>query len=227
VAGPGDLGPLAEAYENGDALTQRFVIRIMGSLEDQGASVWLMLLAATAREDFLDHQLLQEGVNRLQKLQRASVQPELVKQTTAHFGTRYPDSREFLTALQKAAAQEEGNYLPMVEALRAWAKGAFESFLLDALTLVGEGKLARYSALVSDTAQATEARLAHLGALVDQVAEALAFRVDCSLLDKEELLPVLTPLLLSRAGGDGFITAFLRHLPVTEQGLLDELLKDI
>ena len=54
MAGPEDLAALAEAYQNGDALTQRLVIRIMGSLEDPGASVWLMLLAATAREDFLD-----------------------------------------------------------------------------------------------------------------------------------------------------------------------------
>jgi hypothetical protein len=225
-AGSQDLGALVEAYHNGDPLTQRLVIRIMGSMPEPGACSFLKALAEGAREDFLDHQSLMEGLNRLHTLQRASVQPELLRQTAARFVGRYPETKETIASLQRAAAQEEGNLIPPLEDLRPWARGVYETYLLDALTLVGEGKVARYSAMLSDASQSTETRLGQLVTLVDQVAEALAFKVDCGEMAREEILPIFTPILRSRAGSDGFVTAFLRLVPVTEKALLDELLQD-
>ncbi len=226
MAGAQDLGAIVEAYHNGDALTQKLVIRLMGALEEPAATGFLKALAESAREDFLDHQLLMEGLNRLHVLQRASVQPELIRQAVAHFGARYPDTQGTLASLQRIAAQEEGNIIPSLEDLRPWAKGVHETFLLDALTLTGEGKVARYTAMLSDTTQATEARLGQLVTLVDQVSEALAFKVDSGEITREDILPVFAPILRSRAGGDGFVISFLRLLPVTQTDLLDELLKD-
>ncbi len=226
TAGAQDLGAIVEAYHNGDPLTQRLVIRVMGSLPEAGATAFLKAVADSAREDFLDHQLLQAGLNRLQTLQRASILPELLRQTVAHFSVRHPETQELLASLQRAAAQEEPDIVGAVEELRPWVAGAYETFLSDALTLIGEGKVARYSAMVSDAAQGVEARLAFLTALVDQVAEALAFKVDCGEIAREEIIPIFAPIMRSRAGGDGFVTAFLRLLPVSETALLGELLKD-
>lgn len=226
MAGPQDLGAIVEAYHNGDPLTQRLAIRIMGSLSEPGATAFLKAVAESAREDFLDHQGLQEGLNRLQTLQRASVVPELVRQTVAYFASRHPETQELLEALQRAATQEEADLLSAAEDLRPWAGGAYGTFLTDALVLMGEGKLARYSAMVSDASQTTEARLGSLVTQVDQVSEALAFMVDCGQVTREEILPLFAPILRSRAGGEGFVTAFLRLLPVEETALLDELLKD-
>jgi CheY-like chemotaxis protein len=226
VATSQDLGAIVEAYHAGDPLTQRLAIRIMGSLPDAGAVAFLKAVAESAREDFLDHQKLLAGLNRLQTLQRASVLPELLRQTQAHFAIRHPETRELLAALQRGATQEEPDFLARVDDLRPWIGGVYETFLADALTLIGEGKVARYSATVSDAAQSAEARLAFLVNLVDQVTEALAFKVDCGEVSLAEVLPLFAPILLSRAGGDGFVFAFLRLLPVTETGILAELLKD-
>ncbi|NTV73092.1 MAG: HEAT repeat domain-containing protein [Holophaga sp.] len=226
TAGAQDLGAIVEAYHNGDPLTQRLAIRVMGSLPEAGATAFLKAVAESAREDFLDHQLLLAGLNRLQTLQRASVLPELLRQTLAHFSSRHPETKELLAGLQRAAAQEEPDILGAVEDLRPWVGGVYETFLTDALALMGEGKVARYSAMVSDAAQSVEARLGFLTTLVDQVAEALAFKVDCGEITREEILPIFAPILRSRAGGDGFVTAFLRLLPVSETALLAELLKD-
>lgn len=221
-----DLPSILEAYRNGDALTQRLTVRILGSMEGPGASASLRELAEGAREDFLDHQRLQESLNRLVTQPRASVLPELVRQVSAHFPARHPGSEETVAELQKAATQEGANLTHPVEELRASARGVHESFLLEALLLAAEGKVARYSALLESTTQTTEKRLAELASLVDQVSEALAYRVDCGEIDRAELLPIFTPILLSRAGGDGFVTAFLRLLPADSQEVLDELLKD-
>lgn len=225
IAGPQDLGSIIEAYHNGDALTQRLVLRIVGGMPGDQANDFLKTLAANAQEEYLDHQKLMESLNRLQVLQRASVLPELVRQAATHFQETYPGAGEAAATLQRTATQEEPNLLPPLEDLRPWAKGVFETFLLDALTLVAEGKVARYSAIVSDAAKATEARIAQLSALLDQAAEAMAFRVDAGRMDRDEVLPVLVPVLRSRAGGDGLVTALLRLLP-TDSPVLDELLQD-
>lgn len=226
AAGAQDLGAVAEAYHGGDALVQRLAIRIMGSMEDPSAAEFLKALAQSIREDFLDHQRLQEALNRVQTLQRASVLPELIRQAAAHFPQRYPDTAEVVAEIQKAASQEGGNVARHAEDLRPWAKGVHETFLVDALTLVAEGKVARYSALIEGTAQTTEAQLARLSSLVDQVSEALAYKVDGGEIAREDLLPILKPILLARAGGEGFVYAFLRLLPVDAADVLDELLKD-
>ncbi|BDU75241.1 HEAT repeat domain-containing protein [Mesoterricola sediminis] len=225
LAGPQDLGAIIGAYHGGDALTQRLVIRLVGGIPGEQASDFLKSLAVHAREEYLDHKLLMEGLNRLQTLQRGSVLPELVRQTVAHFGATYPATGDGLAELQRAAGQEEPNLLPALEDLRPWAKGAYETFLLDALALMGEGKVARYTAAVSDAAHATEEKLGRLTSLLDQAAEALAFRVETGRMDREEVLPVLVPVLRSRAGGDGLLTALLRLVPV-DAPVLDELLKD-
>jgi len=91
---------------------------------------------------------------------------------------------------------------------------------------VAEGKVARYSAMVSEASEGIDARLIALTQRCDEVAEALAYKVDKAELAWAGVLPVFATVLRSHAGGDGFIHAFLRLLPATETVLLDELLLD-
>jgi hypothetical protein len=226
VATPQDLPAILDAYAAGDALSQRLVIRLLGSLEDPGAAEFLKSLAQEAREDFLDQQHLQECLMRLHPLQRGSMLPELVRQAMARFAPRDPGASEALSEIQKTAGQEGSNAPARVEDLRPLARGAFETFLVDALQLLVEGKIARFSALLEGTTQSAESQLAMLSSRVDQVSEALAYKVDCLEISRDELLPLFTPILLSRAGGEGFVFAFLRLLPADAADVLGELLKD-
>ena len=218
-----DLPDLEEAFRGGDALTQKLALRLLGTLPYEGTTYFLLKLAGTTRQDFLDHQQLLEQLNRLHTLPRASTQPELVKQTALALGARAP--RE-AAALQNATAREGGDALGALEALRPLAQGVYEIFLMDALTLVVEGKVARYSAMLTETSTTAEARLGELSLLCDQVAEALARKVDRGETTLEQVLPVFRETLRSRAGGDGFIYAYLRLLPATSTEVLDELLAD-
>ena len=223
VAGSDDVPAILEAFRNGDALTQRLVLRTLGGLPFPMGLAFLLDLTERTRLDFLDHTRLQEQLNRLQTLPRASIQPELVRQVAARFEAKAPEA---VSSLQQAATREGGNPLPALERLRPEAQGAFETFLLDALVLVAEGKVARYSAMITETVETTDAQLAHLLTQGDQLAEILAQKVDAGELPLDQVLPVFAEVLNSHAGGPGFIFAFLRHLPAGETAILDSLRQD-
>ena len=217
-----DIPALTAAHRDGDPLTQRLALRVLGGMPHPPALEFLLELADRTRRDVLDNQMLMGQLNRLHTLPRASTLPELVRQA-AVFEPRAPAA---VAGLRQAVASEAGQPAVALEALRIEAQGVFEAFLLDALDLVTEGKVARYSAMISEASQTTEARLAQLALQCDQVTEALAFSVDSGALALDRVLPPFTAILRARAGGEGFIFAFLRLLPAGETGILGELLAD-
>jgi HEAT repeat protein len=223
MVGEQDLPALTEAYQDGDPLSQRLALRVIGELSSAQATDFLLALAEQIRQDLLDHRLLLEQINRMQTLPRASSLPELVRQAVAQFGEQAPDT---VARLQQAAGHDEGETALALEDLQSLARGVYQHFILDALTLVTEGKVARYSGMISEAAQSTGERLNQLVQQGDQVAECLTAKVDAGELQPERVLPLFTTILRSHVGGDGFIHAFLRLLPVSETALLDELLAD-
>ena len=223
MAGAEEVAALVESYQEGDPVVQRLALRAVGSLAFPETVSFLLDLMEQARQDFVAHRLLQEQLNRLHTLPRASTQPELIRQVAAQFE---PVAPRAVADLQQAANREGGDLLAPLEVLRGESRGVFQAFLLDALALVAEGKVARYSAMISEAGDAIDGKLQQLSTRCDEVAEALAFKVDKGELAWPELLPVFASTLRSRAGGDGFIHAFLRLLPATETALLDELLQD-
>jgi hypothetical protein len=223
LSGPEDLPAIFAAHRDGDPLTQSLALRLLGSLEYPDTVPFLMDLAERSRLDFLDHQQLLEQLNRLHTLPRASTLPELVRQASARFAAKAPEA---VALLQQAITHEEERAAPALDALRPQAQGVLETFLLDAMALVTEGKVARYSAMLTEASASTEARLGQLLAQSDQVCEVLAAKADAGAVPLAQLLPLFTALLRARAGGDGFIQAYLRLLPPDRTDLLEELLAD-
>jgi hypothetical protein len=223
VATEAQVPALGDAFRDGDPVTQQLALRVLGSLPFEAAGEFLLAQADQLRQDLLEQQTLVEELRRLQSLPRPSVLPELLRRATERFA---PRDAPAVAALKQAAGQEEGGAQPALEALRACASGSYEGFLLDALTLATEGKVARYSSLLAEAAPQADARLAHLAALCDQACEALAYKVDTGTLDLDRALPRLSAVLLARVGGEGVIHACLRHLPASATALLDELLAD-
>lgn len=223
IATEADVAALAQVHRDGDPLAQRLALRVLGGLPYPAAREFLADLAGRILEEHQDQVALQALLTRLQALPRPSVLPDLIHHAAARFGARAPEA---LAALQQAATPEGGQAGAALEALRGQAQGAFERFLLEALGLVTEGKVARFAALLSEAASATEGRLARLASQCDQVTESLAALVERGQFPLDRFLALGTGLLRARAGGEDFLNAFLRLLPATEAGLRDELLAD-
>lgn len=223
IATEADLDALIAVHRDGPPATRRLALRVLAGLPCPAAREYLAGLAEQTRVEYLDQQALRELLGRLQTLPRPSVLPELLRQAGERFAARAPDA---LAALQQAATQEEAKAGPALDALAGQAQDAFEQFLVEALTLLTEGKAARYAAMVAEAAKAVESASTQLVGQCDQVMEALAALVDRGAFPLERFLALGAGLCRARAGGEDFLNAYLRLLPASEAGLRDELLAD-
>ena len=222
-AGPEDLPALVEAHRNGDALTQRLAIRIIASLRAPEATHYLLEALDQTRQEFVELQQVMEIQRRTMKMGRGSAKPEFLRLVSERFEARVPEASECLDRAKALEGAEVGSEL---EPLRAVTQGLCDRFLVECLTLLLEGKVARYSAYQSEIADAAETRSPELVTLCDQAAEALAYRVDLGLVPFAEVSDAFLETFRVRLGGDGFVQAFLNLLPAEETQVLDELLLD-
>ena len=222
-AGPDDLEDLVGAHRHGDAFTQRLAMRLLASLRSPGATGYLLEVLVRACQESAELQQVADIQRRTQSLGRGSAKPEFMNLVEERFAGRVPEAR---ACLERATALEGAEAGPELEPLRAAGQGLLDRFLVECLTLLLEGKVARHSAYHSEIAESAERRLPELSILCDQAAEALAHRVDLGLVPFADVCPAFLQAFRARLGGDGFIQAFLRLLPATETGILDELLLD-
>ena len=222
-AGPEDLAALVEAHRHGDALSQRLAMRIIASLRAPEATEYLLETLAQTRQEFVDLQQVMEIQRRTLTMGRGSAKPEILRLVLERFKSRIPETSD---CLERASALEGAEAGSELDPLRAVIQGLYERFLVESLTLLLEGKVARYSAYQSEIGDAAEKRSPELTSLCDQAAEALAYRVDLGLITFSEVKGAFLEALRVRVGGDGFVQAFLRLLPPEETQVLDELLID-
>jgi HEAT repeat protein len=215
------LSSLIDAHRHGDEVTQRLALRVISSVRDPAAEAYLLEILRSSREEFLDLQQLGEVLRRMQPVARGNQKQELIHLVGERFRARVSHSAEYLDKVGAVEGVELGAEL---DAFKNVAQGACDKFLLEALALVVEGKYARYAAYFSETSETVESRSTLLTALCDEVAEALVYRADQKISSFGEMLPVFHQVLWARLGGEGFIQAFLSHLPATETTILDELL---
>lgn len=222
-AGPEDLAALEDAHRHGDAVTQRLAMRIIASLRAPEATHYLLATLDQTRQEFVDLQQVMEIQRRTLTMGRGSAKPEILRLVMERFKSRIPEASD---CLERANALEGAEAASELEPLRASVQGLFDRFLMESLTLLLEGKVARYSAYQSEISDAAEKRSPELISLCDQAAEALAYRVDLGLVPFSEVRGALLEAFRVRIGGDGFIQAFLRLLPPEDTQVLDELLID-
>lgn len=219
----GDLPALEEAHRRGDAFTQRLATRIIASLRAPEATDYLLETLEQARLEWVDLQQVSELQRRTQNMGRSNAKPEFLRLVQERFEARVPEVSEYL---ERANALEGGEAAPELEPLRTAVQGLYDRFILENLTLLLEGKVARYSAYQSEIAEFMETRSPELIRLCDQVSEALAYRIELGLVPFPEVCPAFLETFRARLGSDGFVQAFLKLLPAGEIGILEELLAD-
>jgi hypothetical protein len=220
-----DLPALIEAHRNSDELVSRLALRLLAGIPGPEATGFLTELVDRCTEELLDNQGLLDILRKTHALQRGAAREEFCRLIVARFAPRIPEGvNALVAALEKPA--EEQDPPALLEPFQAEMHGFTETFLIEALGMLLESKVARYSAFQSESSDAAEARQERLSGTLDQAAEALARRVDVGLATTGEVLPNLAEPFRLRLGGDAFIYAFLRLIPPTEGALLDEILAE-
>lgn len=221
LAGEEDFPAIRDAFLVGDEVAQRLALRILGGVPGEGVTAFLAGLLDHARRELLDAQELQALLRRTESVPRASARETFLALVVERFRERVPQEAQDLRHL---AVQENLDPVALLEPFRA--EGSTETFLLEALGLLLESKVARYSAFHSETLAANEGRLVQLTDRIEQVSERLAYRVDLGLAQPGEVLRVLTEVFHDRLGGDAFLFAFLRLVPPADASILEAVLAE-
>lgn len=221
MAGEDDFPALRDAFLAGDEVAQRLALRLIGGLPGAAATTFLAGLLDHTRRELLDAQELQALLRRTETVARAAARETFIRLVAQRFQNRAPEEA---AALKDLPIREDQDFAALLEPFHG--EGATEAFLLEALGLLLESKVARYTAFHSETQATNEARLGHLADRLEQTSERLAYRVDLGLAQPQEVLPTLAEAFRDRLGSDGFLFAFLRLVPAADVAILDEVLSE-
>ncbi len=216
---------LAETHREGDELTQRLCLRIITGIPDASATRFLLDLTEQMNREMLDNLSLIDTLRKTANLPRAMARDEFLKLVLAHFTPRCPEATERLSQAMHRPV-EEINANVLITPLRNLASGFNEAFLLDALEMLVEGKVARFTAYHSENQETAEIRQAKLQTTLEQVGEALVLRALQGITPLDEAFEALSEPFRNRLGGDAFAMAFLNLISSKNETLLDEILLD-
>ena len=223
TAEPRDLPALLEAMEGADPLAYSLLLRAVAELPEGTSGAALLVLFQETLHTLEDLECLDALTHRVQVGARTAARTELAQALATRMETRAADA---VAALQQALADgEEGNPLPFLDHLHDLAKGPYERFLTESLTILVEGKIARFSAMVTEAQDMVAKRRIILGNTLNHVSDCLVRQVKTGYLTNDQVLPILQGAFERYAQSEGLDHAFCSLIPAARKESLDQVLK--
>lgn len=221
LAEPGDLATLWEALEGADALAFRLLLRAVAELPGTEAGPRLLKLFQETLRILEDLEALENLTNRLQVGARTAARADLAVALAKRMGSAFAAD---VQAMQQAlSAGETGNPLPHIERLKEAAGGPYERFVTEALGVLVEGKVARFSAMVTEAQDTAAKQQLIQGVTLNQVCECLARQTLAGSLPAAQVVPILQDAFDRFSHSEGLDHAFCLLVPATEEASLSRI----
>lgn len=222
-ATPGDLPALWEASTGADPLAFRLLLRAMTELPGDGSITPLIDLFQVTLCTLEDLEALELLTQKVQAGARTTARSELAQALATRMGDGNQEAvQALLSSLEEG---EAGHPLPPLDRLKEQARGPFEQFLTESLIVLVEGKVARFSAMVTEAQDTASKRQAILGATLDQICEGLARQVAAGYLPGDQVLPILQDAFGRYARSEGLDHTFCRLVPAANEAALEGVLR--
>ena len=205
LASPADLPALVQAYQGGDPLASRLALRILSGLPGGGAGAFLTQLFHQLVQHLEEQEALETLITRIQPLQRVQAREELAQVYAARLKDRCAGES---AALVQALSDESANPVAVLDRMAPHVQGDYEAFLAESVQVLVEGKVARFSALLTDRLEQAQKQQTLLSTNLDLVAQALHRQVRAGHLPQVEAMAVLVPGLPRFPRQDGVALAF-------------------
>jgi hypothetical protein len=205
MAGPGDLPALVEAYQAGDPLSARLALRVIAGLPGGAAGQFLLRLFAQLQKHLQDYLDLEDLITRVQPLQRTQAREVLAQVYTTRLRDRCPGEA---SALLQALVDESASPAQVLDQMAPHVDGHFEAFLAEAVQVLVEGKVARFTALLTERLDDSHKQQARLATDLDLVAMGIHRQVKAGHLTAPEALAALAVAMKRFGHQDGIAFAF-------------------
>jgi hypothetical protein len=223
VAEGSDFPILLEALIDADPLAFRLLLRALTELPSNDTGPALLGLFQETLRTLQDLGSLESLTHQLQTGARTAAKVELVEALVNRMGGPHP---ELVEALQQDLTESEVSMpLPCLDALRDLAKGPYEPFLAEALAVLLEGKVARFSAMVTEAQETAVRRRITLGTTLDLICDGLTHQVLKGALPSSQVVPALQEAFDHFPHSEGLDQAFCRLAPATDEAALGHILK--
>jgi hypothetical protein len=206
TAEPGDLTALREALEGADPLAFGLLLRAMAELPGGAAGSALVEQFQDTVHTLEELECLDGLTHRVQIGARAAARAELAQALASRMEARAAGA---VQSLQRSLdAGEAGNPLPFLDQLHQLAKGPYERFLTESLTILVEGKIARFSAMVTEAQDMVTKRRPLLGHRLNQVCDGLVRQVRTGCIANDQVLPILQEVFERYPQSEGLDRAY-------------------
>ncbi|HEY3400890.1 MAG TPA: HEAT repeat domain-containing protein [Geothrix sp.] len=222
TAEPDDFPALWEAMDGADPLAFRLLLRAVAELPGQGPNPSLVGRFQETIHTLEDLEALEALTHRLQTVARNAAKAELAQAILVRMEPKAPEAAGALR--QALEAGEAGQPAAPLEHLRASSRGPYERFLTEALTVLLEGKVARFNAMVTEAQDTAAKQQASQGIALNQICDALVRRVVMGHLPAAEILPILQEALAHFTHSEGLDYAFCRLVPASDEAGLARIL---
>jgi hypothetical protein len=223
VASPQDIPAIIGAFQDGDKLAKRMLLRIIPCIPCEETENFLAIILKKSAVDLADGRSLLETIGRFAGLARPSVKQECQAMVTDLFKDK---ARDVVGELNAALSQTDAETAHLFEALEEFADSSTSTFALEALRLLVEGKLARFSVFLSERSEEVEKSLEDVEIVLDCAADALARLVREGGAKTEDTLPHFRSVFNMHLGGNVFLDSYIELISHEDTEILDELLAD-
>jgi len=223
MAGPEHLDTLWEVFADADPLTYRLLLRCVSELPGGQAGARLVDLFLATLHTLEDLDSLGSLTVQLQAGARNAAKAHLAQALATRLEAR---ARPQVQALTEALAEgEAGLPMPILEELQELAEGPYEGFLTESLAALLEGKVARFSAMITEAQERSTRQSLLLEARLDQICESLLRQVTAGHLPSTEILPVLQSAFDRFHRSPALDHTYCRLLPASHTAGLAAVLK--
>jgi hypothetical protein len=218
-----DIPAIVEAYQKGDKLTKRLLLRILPCVPCTETENFLAYVLKQTAIDYLDGHHLLEILRRLHSMPRPSARQECQNLVIEQFKERAKDT---VGELSSALGQQDVDASHLFDALEEQAYSLTSVFAVEALRLLVEGKLAKFSVILTERADETEKAIEDTAALLECAADALSRLAKEGGMKLEDAVSHFRAVFNMRVGGSVFLESYADLVTHQDTEILAEFLAD-
>ena len=218
-----DIPAIIQAFQEGDKLAKQQLLRILPCIICPETTSFLAYSLKNTATDIIESNKLHEILNRLNQMPRPSARQEC----QSLVGELFRDQAKGLVGeLNIALGQEDTESSHIFDALEEYVTTPTSAIILEALRLLVEGKLARFSVVINERTEEVEKRIEELEVVLEHAASAFARLVKEGGIESTEALPYYTEVFDRHLGGHLFLESYASIVTHHDTEVLDGFLKE-
>ncbi|MCL1893607.1 MAG: HEAT repeat domain-containing protein [Holophagaceae bacterium] len=223
MASPTDIGEIMQTFQEGDKLAKQQLLRILPCITCAETTSFLAYSLKNSATEIVESKKLLDIMTRLNQMPRPSARQECQNLV----GELFRDQAKGLVGeLNIALGQDDGDTSHLFDAMEEFATTTASTFMLEALRLLVEGKLARFSVVITERTEEIEKRIEELEVILEHSAAALARLVKEGGVESSEAIPYFTEVFKMHLGGNLFLDSYASIVSHHDTDVLDGFLAE-